>query len=291
VQDQNVLGTEWDYLVVLDACRYDVFAEVYGEYLDGDLEGRTSVGSATPEWAAKTFTGDHDIAYFSTNPFINSLGIPLSEMDWGGSCDYDWSAADHITEVVDLWQEAWDDDVGSVLPGAVNDAVRERRDLIEATDRTVIHYMQPHAPFIRHGTGRKMSRIRKGFDEARAEDEAETEERSGPLSTVGDAVRPRVERVLRESGLAMKLGMWLELSPRSLLAVGQSGTRSAVEEYYEDNLRLVLEAVAELIEDLDGRVVVTSDHGEAFGEQGVWEHQIETHIPALLEVPWLVVEE
>ena len=34
-----------------------------------------------------------------------------------------------------------------------------------------------------------------------------------------------------------------------------------------------------------------SDHGEAFGEQGVWEHHIETHIPVLIEVPWLRVEE
>jgi len=37
-------------------------------------------------------------------------------------------------------------------------------------------------------------------------------------------------------------------------------------------------------------VVVTADHGEAFGEEGVWEHHIETHIPPLMEVPWLEVE-
>jgi glucan phosphoethanolaminetransferase (alkaline phosphatase superfamily) len=52
----------------------------------------------------------------------------------------------------------------------------------------------------------------------------------------------------------------------------------------------VLQSVADLVPELDGRVVVTADHGEAFGEEGVWEHHIETHIPPLVEVPWLEVE-
>jgi len=44
------------------------------------------------------------------------------------------------------------------------------------------------------------------------------------------------------------------------------------------------------IDDLKGDVIITSDHGEAFGEEGVWEHHIETPIPPLIEVPWLEVE-
>lgn len=76
MEGQDFLGSDWDYCIVLDACRYDVFSDVYGEYLDGALEKRWSTGSSTPEWAYRTFTGDHDIAYFSGNPFINSLGIP-----------------------------------------------------------------------------------------------------------------------------------------------------------------------------------------------------------------------
>ena len=60
--------------------------------------------------------------------------------------------------------------------------------------------------------------------------------------------------------------------------------------YYEDNLRIVLKSISNLIDDLDGKTVITSDHGEAFGEQGIWEHPLETHIPVLIEVPWLEVK-
>ncbi|GAA0278304.1 hypothetical protein GCM10009000_111890 [Halobacterium noricense] len=70
----------------------------------------------------------------------------------------------------------------------------------------------------------------------------------------------------------------------------RDGTREAAMDLYEENLHLVLETVADVIPRLDGKVVVTADHGEAFGEQGVWEHHIETHIPALVEVPWLEVD-
>ncbi|MEF8757611.1 MAG: hypothetical protein V5A33_05200, partial [Halobacteriales archaeon] len=145
---QNVIGSEWDYLVVLDAARYDVFASVHDEYLDGDLQKRRSVGSATPEWAAKTFTGDHEFTYVSGNPFINSLGTPLNELRWGASAGYEWTAADHIADIDDVWQTGWNEDLGAVTPSAVSEAAREH---LPAENRLVVHYLQPHAPYIRQG--------------------------------------------------------------------------------------------------------------------------------------------
>jgi hypothetical protein len=289
VRAQNVLEEEWDCLVVLDACRYDAFAELHGEYLEGTVEKRRSPGSSTPEWAAKTFTGEHDIAYFSGNPFINSLGIPLSELKWGASCDYDWTASDHIAEVFDLWQSAWDDDLGTIPPGNVNEAVRANRDAVDRRDRTVVHYMQPHAPYLQRGTGRKLTRIRDGIS---AQAEAGEDGDGGSETLIGrmsDAARNRIESTLGDSSLAMQLGMWAELDADSLPAVGADGSRRALRRYYDENLRLVLESVRELLPEFDGPVVVTADHGEAFGEQGVWEHHIETHIPALTDVPWFRV--
>jgi hypothetical protein len=285
MKPQNVVEEDWDYLLVLDACRWDFFSEIYDEYLDGTLEKRRSLGSSTPEWAAKTFTEDHDISYYSANPFINSLGIPLNEMEWGASCDYDWTASNHFREVHDLWRDAWDDDLGTVPPDNVSDAVPLSDVQADGADRTVIHYLQPHAPYIGRGKGRKLSQIRDGVD-------AETTQESslpGPIGAAGTRVRTWVEQILAESELAQKLGMWIELNPSSIGDLTTSGTRETVEKYYEENLRIVLESVANLVEQLDGTVVVTADHGEAFGEQGIWEHHIETHIPVLVEVPWLEV--
>ncbi|QLG26032.1 hypothetical protein HUG10_00055 [Halorarum halophilum] len=283
--DQNVVEEEWDYLVVLDACRYDFFEELYDEYLDGTLEKRRSRGSATPEWAAKTFTDHVDLTYLSANPFINSLGIPLNELKWGASCEYDWAAADHIAEVVDLWREAWDDDLGAVVPEAVTAAARERLDGARGSDRMIVHYLQPHAPYLRRGRGRKLERIRGGVLEP--EGAGENGHRDWP--GVG-ALRRRFERRLGRSQLAMALGMLVELDPASVFDLGTRGLRRTIETYYEENLRLALAATSDLAADLEGRVVVTSDHGEAFGEQDVWEHHVETHIPTLVDVPWLVLD-
>ena len=51
-----MFGADWDLLVVLDACRADLWAEVVGT--DSELPvgtTRTSPGSTSTEWLAATF--------------------------------------------------------------------------------------------------------------------------------------------------------------------------------------------------------------------------------------------
>jgi hypothetical protein len=282
VQDQQFLESEWDYCLVLDSCRFDVFSEVYDDYLDGTLEKRRSLGSSTPEWAYRTLQGDLDIAYFSGNPFINGLGIPLNELKWGASCDYEWTATEHLAEIFDIWQEGWDDDLGTVPPESMTEAVEDHRDAIERRDRTVLHYMQPHAPYLGRGEGGKLTTIQKGIKRQGDEEK----EDGGLLSSVGDTIRPKAESLLDGSSIAMKAGLILELDTLTALS---KGTRETAMEYHEENLRIALEEIEDLVDNLDGDVVVTADHGEAFGEEGVWEHHIETYIDPLMEVPWLEV--
>jgi hypothetical protein len=277
MQAQNPAGEDWDYLVVLDACRFDFFERVHGEYLEGTLEKRRSPASSTPEWAAEAFPDEYDIAYVSANPFINGIGVALDETKWGSSCGYSWRATDHFAEVLDAWTEGWDDDLGTVPPREVNRIVAANRGTLDDHDRVVVHYLQPHAPYISGGSGRKLGHLRKGVETGGDAGD------DGPVA----AARRRVESALGRSEFAMKLGMLVELSPSTLLDAGRRGSKAVIERLYEQNLRLVLEAVTDLVADLDGRVVVTSDHGEAFGEQGVWEHHVDTHIPPLVEVPWL----
>lgn len=45
----KVMREEWDYLIILDACRYDYFAAIWENYFDGELEKRVSLGSGTLE--------------------------------------------------------------------------------------------------------------------------------------------------------------------------------------------------------------------------------------------------
>ena len=70
---------------------------------------------------------------------------------------------------------------------------------------------------------------------------------------------------------------------------GVNGLRKA----YRENLRIVLEHVAELCDELlrhkpSARIVIASDHGELLGENGKYSHGIKD--PYTLEVPWLRVK-
>ena len=59
---------------------------------------------------------------------------------------------------------------------------------------------------------------------------------------------------------------------------------------YEDNLRLVMGEVKRLVEGLSGKIVVTADHGECFGEHGVYGHDWGIYFKELVEVPWLEIK-
>lgn len=59
---------------------------------------------------------------------------------------------------------------------------------------------------------------------------------------------------------------------------------------YEDNLRLVLEWAFRLVGVREGKVVLTSDHGELFGEYGLFSHPHKVYVPELVTVPWVELE-
>jgi hypothetical protein len=73
-----------------------------------------------------------------------------------------------------------------------------------------------------------------------------------------------------------------------LLQMGEM-SRAEAWEAYRDNLRWVLDdGVAPLLRNLDAEtVVISSDHGEAFGEWGLYGHYRHVPAPALREVPWV----
>jgi len=80
-----------------------------------------------------------------------------------------------------------------------------------------------------------------------------------------------------------------EGNPWVLLRRGEVGVER-VWDAYEANLRHVLGEVAALAANVDGRIAVTADHGNCFGEWGLYGHPMYTPIPALLAVPWATVD-
>ncbi|MFC6907152.1 hypothetical protein [Halalkalicoccus tibetensis] len=132
----NVYEREWDVLVILDACRVDLLRSVSNEYEFLDTVDRMeSVGSMSKEWMAKTFTDEYapevaNTAYITSNVFSERL-----------------LSSDQFQQLDEVWRYGWDETHGTVLPRPVTDrAIQTARET--DPDRMIIHYVQPHHPFI-----------------------------------------------------------------------------------------------------------------------------------------------
>jgi len=78
-----------------------------------------------------------------------------------------------------------------------------------------------------------------------------------------------------------------EKNPFSMLREGND-IKSEVWKAYIEQTRLVLDSVEKLIENFDAEnVVITADHGEAFGEAGFIEHRAGMLHPVVKKVPWV----
>lgn len=217
----NVVEEDWDYLIILDACRYDIFEDT--NWIEGDLSKKVSKASATDEWLRKNFTDYYeDIVYVSGNAFIS----PVKEK--GG---FDSNEHFYHTEKIYLADEALEKEV--VKPEYLAERGKE---LVEnyPDKRVVFHFVQPHDPFI-----------------------------AEPSLVIGEG---EVEDVLDYFDHPLS------------------------REAYRANLKRALKSVEELLEDLSGKIVISADHGDSFGEKGIHRHPNGVYISELVDVPWLEIE-
>ena len=119
---------DWDNLIILDACRADLFEET----IDFDRKNYKRIisrGSTTIEWLEKNFKGRkfYDTIYVTANPFV-SLKV-----------------GDSFYKIVEVWKTAFDEKVGTVLP---KDVMKYALKSFKEDKRLIVHFMQPHYPFI-----------------------------------------------------------------------------------------------------------------------------------------------
>lgn len=228
----HVMDEDWDTLILLDACRYDMFAERVP--FDGDLQSRISLGSTSEEFLRQNFENGqyHDTVYVNANAFLPRLG-------------YDQDETFHA--VVDTMDE-WDEELDVPHPETITDAAKEAH--VEFPNkRIIVHYMQPHLPFI------------------------------------------------GEQGLELRE----HLSQRNVWAPFRDGNGPfSVEELwtgYCENLEIVFNYVDDLLKAIDGKVVISSDHGNMVDErQGpiptkrMFGHPWGVYSEELVKVPWFVKE-
>lgn len=235
---EDFIEADWDTLIILDSCRYDVFEQQHD--LPGELDFKISRGGATREFLRGNFRNREllDTVYLTAIPQYHRL---QDELD---AC---------LHEVRDLWRDKWDTNLQTVPPEAVTTAAKNAvREFPHK--RLIVHYAQPHGPYIGE-TGRSLV--------------------LGPQIPTND--------------LTFFEGL------RRNLAI----ERLSDEQHwraYRENLDIVLPYVEELFDVLDGKTVVTADHGQMLGERAApipikcYDHHGGTYVDPLVKVPWLVYE-
>lgn len=226
----QIMKEDWDNLIILDACRYDVFESV--NTIEGILTRKISKGSSTREFLIENFTDKvyPDTIYVSANPQTQNHGIDQKFFNWKR-----------------LWENHWDNRLNTVRPSKVRDETLK----IESKypdKRIIAHFIQPHYPFI----GPKGQNVQHG-----------TFHGNGIISETRD----------QET-------IWEKLENSDV-------SKDTVWDCYVENLKVTLPHVRKLVNKLNGKSVVTSDHGNVFGRLGLYGHPGRRYLRELVEVPWL----
>jgi len=234
----DVIERDWDNLILIDACRYDLFKELSD--LPGEVEAVYSRGTESWGFMQENFVGRelHDTVYVTANP--HAYKIPEGTFH----------------DVVNLLEEAWDEELRTVPPEAVVNAAVEAHEQYPKK-RLIVHFMQPHYPFI----GERGRNIDYGGLESHLEADERTEYPSPWYTLLGPF----------------------------------ASNEEAIVDAYRENHGVVFPHVCDLLERLAGRSVVSSDHGNLLGERtypfpvrGFGHPQGVTH-DKLVQVPWLVI--
>lgn len=218
-----IMEEDWDNLIILDACRYDLFLQT--NWIEGKLEKKISRGSHTKMFLRENFKGVYlDTIYVSANPFIFEKRNSFYKIFY-------FAPKEEIEKY------------GTVSPETLaKEASKINKEYPDK--RLIIHFNQPHYPFI------------------------------GKIKLLYSEIKGKNPFYLLAEGKIDKEIFW---------------------QVYKENLKRVLEVVEELLKELQGKTVITSDHGESFGDFAkpfpirIWGHS-GPRIKSLIEVPWLVIE-
>lgn len=268
----DIMSEEWDNLLILDGCRYDIFEEK--NTIDGDLDHIISKGSHSEEFYKKNFYGReyHDTIAITANPYTpivcNGVFYDIKTTFSGEEMIGKEPRIEKVKDKNGRIIEA--SHIENVHPEKLNQLAIQIHQQYP-NKRLIIHYMQPHAPYL----GRHAKKIRDS---------------------------------LREEGIEFKY--WSNLNEAdddsdttaNLLSLAMEGlvSKEELECIYKENVDIVLGHVKEVLPKLNGKTVITSDHGELLGNRIVldknigWQrlgHNPNHYVRELRKVPWLSIED
>lgn len=248
----NIYADDWDALVILDACRVDALREIESEYdFLTNIESRWSRGSTSKEWLENTFIeANRDETESTTYITSNYYSTELREDNWN-RLGYPMAESKPVGEPV--FQRLLRDDVISAS---------DFEDFISLFDKSVYEDGKQLHPDV-------------------VTDCAITVGRENDWERlIVHYMQPHHPFIHRDQPPRAHQEPFAYLS--------EGGDFEIVWEGYLGNLRLALDSVKLLLENIDAeKVAITSDHGELFGEWGLTGHGVGIPHPNLRKVPWV----
>ena len=157
----------------------------------------------------------------------------------------------------------WDTDKETVLPEIVVERAIEAYKSYP-DKRLIIHFMQPHMPYLGDTAAKLTNKFDlKGWDKYHGHDSISAEQTG---QSIWEAVK--------ESQI----------------------THDELRKAYQESLDIVLDHVQNLVNELDGRTVISADHGEMLGERAIkfgrrrYGHPHDIRTKELFKVPWLTID-
>lgn len=247
----NVFDEGWDLLIILDTCRVDALREVADEYdFLTDIGELISVGASSPEWIARTFTEEY---------------------------------ADQIAETAYLScngnaETVLEKDAPANDPGYLTHGLLKRFDYVDADRLGRLEKLWSYEPTGEEGPyGHVDGATPPRYLTERAIDVGRNHSYDRMILHYHQPHNPYTAKAMEEGRDLFEYETHFRLDPEK-----------AWESYLAD-LRYVLDDVELLLDNIDAeRVVITSDHGEAFGEYGIYGHPIGSLHPHVRTVPWAV---
>lgn len=252
---ENIFDTDWDLCIVLDACRVDALRKVSVEYEFIDtVDKRISLGSSSKEWMVNTFRSDRQ---------------------------------DDVSETVYLTGNGWAQQILSCDPQfatwtITRDTFAHDNSLVEK----LLYRPTVTADDFHDVVYQPLSNMNgiEGFDAEQLTDLAIQSGRED------DAERVLVHYMQPHAPFLHRVGSDeppsdIDQEPITLLQNGYD--RGPIWEGYLDNLRYVLDYVEILLENFDGDVLITADHGEMMYGGLLSGHGEGILHPALRFVPWV----
>ena len=271
-QKELIFNGTWDVLIIIDACRFDKFVEVYKEIFEnGKLDKAITPATWTGAWVIEIFEDMFmpDVVFLSTTIWISSKNekektrVITQRLRYGHRL-MEFDSRKHFKKIIDI-------DEPEHLTSVTDKLIKT----VESYpgNKIICKYLQIHHPYLYY-----------------VEKERERSVKKEKLDSYRDNIYEFINLFLSDetiTNIRVKLG---KPPIGDITSTYVKYGREGVVKGYTEDLKTILKEVKRAREKFPNKkIVITSDHGELLGEKGRYSHGGFKRGKEIMEVPWFEI--